>query len=232
MDEVGQRAHGRDGAQDVARVGAGDEACLGGQQGLKGVGGELRVRGRGCGRLPPLELQLEVLGEGDPGGNVGFVVEGAADDLGAGREVRAQSRGEVAEELGGGGTDDSLVGAAVDVVCGCLDAGVVAFCGSLADPVGRTELDVVLEKVVFDAGTMSAQSAGGGRRRCSRINHSAEDLTSTSVIQALVSPNMNWQKQGPTHCRSRFALRHSAKGTASWQLERRMPCLNCVYDVI
>ena len=91
-------------AQYVGGVGASHQAGFVRHQGLEVGGQELGVRGGG--RLPPFKIEGFLGGELDPGGDVGFVVEGGDDDLGAGRED--EGGGEVAEELGCGGAEDCL----------------------------------------------------------------------------------------------------------------------------
>ena len=71
-----------------------------GEVGRAGGGG-----GGGGGGRPPFDGDVRVeLGEADPGGDVGFVVEAGEDDLGSGGEG-GEDLGEVGEELGCAGAD-------------------------------------------------------------------------------------------------------------------------------
>jgi len=64
------------GAEDVRGVRAGDEGGMGGEEGFERFGGQVRVCG-GVDRRPEFEGDVEGGGEEDPGGDVGFVVDGA-----------------------------------------------------------------------------------------------------------------------------------------------------------
>jgi hypothetical protein len=76
VDGVGDGADVGDGAENVGGVRAGDEGGVWGEQGLEGGGGQVRSSG-GVGGRPKFEGDVESGGEEDPGGDVGFVVDGA-----------------------------------------------------------------------------------------------------------------------------------------------------------
>jgi len=85
-----------DGAEDVGGVRAGDQFGLRRHQLLQDGEVHRWIR-RGFGG-PPFQIEVLLLGDIDPGGEVGFVVEFRADDLVAGGEF--QGEGEVTEQLG------------------------------------------------------------------------------------------------------------------------------------
>jgi len=64
------------GAENVGGVGAGDEGGVLGEEGFERLGGKVRVYG-GVGWRPEFEGDVEGFGEEDPGGDIGFVVDGA-----------------------------------------------------------------------------------------------------------------------------------------------------------
>jgi len=86
-----------DRAQDIARVRTGHEDRLVGHQWPQVLGRQAQIRGF-AGRGPPFQDEVLRFGHPHPGGDVGFVVEGREDDLGAGAERKGL--GEVGEELG------------------------------------------------------------------------------------------------------------------------------------
>lgn len=97
-----------DRAQDIARMRARHQFRLFTQQRSQALRREPQVPGLRGGR-PPFECEVADFGETEPGGYVGFVVDGRADDLGIYREGEGEGLGEVCEELGRGGTDDCLI---------------------------------------------------------------------------------------------------------------------------
>lgn len=129
--------------QDIAHVRARYELDLGAQQRLEILGGkfQLGLRGR-----PPLDRQVEAIREVDPGLDVRLVLHLGEDDLGALGDL--QRRGEVHEELGGGGAEHDLVPARVHVLCGRLVAFFVFCVGDGAGVVGCAELDIGLGQVL------------------------------------------------------------------------------------
>lgn len=68
------------GAEDVGGVGAGDESGVLGEERLERFGGQMWVCG-GVGGRPEFEGDVEGGGEEDPGGDVGFVVDGAVGEV-------------------------------------------------------------------------------------------------------------------------------------------------------
>jgi hypothetical protein len=79
------------------------------------------------------------------------VVELGDDDLGAGSDVVEQGEGQVAEELGRGGSEDDAVGSGVHVGCCGFTSLVVSLCGLLGDGIACSELDVCIAEIVGDA---------------------------------------------------------------------------------
>lgn len=142
-----------DGAQDVARVGAGNQPGLVRQQGLEVLGQELRA-GLAL-RLPPPDDEALALGQVQPRLDVGLVVEDGDDNLVAGPELERVRQ--VPEQLGGGGAKGDLVHVGVDEASALLKGRLVAAVGLLADLVGGAELDVAVDEIVPDGVDDTAQ---------------------------------------------------------------------------
>lgn len=89
-----------DRAQNIARVRARHQLRLLTHQRPQVLRRELQVPGLRRGR-PPFECEIADFRKTDPGGDVGFVVDGRADDFGICGEGESEGLGEVGEELGG-----------------------------------------------------------------------------------------------------------------------------------
>ena len=85
-----------DGAEDVTRVRTRHQLRLLAQQRSQILGRQLQIAGLGGGR-PPFEGQVSDFGEADPGGDVGFVIDGGHNDFGVGGKREGEGLGEVGE---------------------------------------------------------------------------------------------------------------------------------------
>lgn len=88
-----------DRAEDVTRMRTRHQFCLVAQQRSQILRRELQIARLGR-RRPPFEGQVSDLGEADPGGDVGLVIDGGDYDFGVGGKREGEGLGEVGEELG------------------------------------------------------------------------------------------------------------------------------------